>query len=127
MDTRAKIKNLPELRPLLVRDPWVILAGEFDPLTAEAAEFIEKKRLPGHRLLVVLRSNADELLSAEARAVLLAGLRSVDAVLVANPEDWNVLIRQMGPARVIEDLGSGGKRSEFEARVLARFGTATQA
>jgi hypothetical protein len=120
LDTRAKIKNLPELRTLLLRDAWVILAGEFDPLTAEAAEFIEKTRLPGHSLLVVLRSNSDELLSADARAILLAGLRSVDAVFVANPQDWSVLTLQMGSLPVLEEAGSYLKRCEFEGLVLAR-------
>ena len=127
MDTRAKIKNLPELRPLLVRDAWVILAGEFDPLTAEAIELIEKTRIPGHRLLVVLRSNSDELFSTDARAVLLAGLRSVDAVLVASREDWIVLTSQMGSVPIVEEAGGDRKRSEFEALVLARQRTAAQA
>jgi hypothetical protein len=120
LDTRTKIKNLSELRPLLVRDAWVILAGEFDPLTVEAIELIEKTRLPHHRLLVVLRSNTDELLSTDARAVLLAGLRSVDAVLVASREDWSVLTRQMGSVPIVGEAGGGRKRSEFEALVLAR-------
>lgn len=126
MDTRAKIKNLSALCPLLVRDAWVILAGEFDPLTAEAIELIEKTRLPRYRLLVVLRSNTDELLSPDARAVLLAGLRSVDAVLVASPEDWSVLTGQMGFVPIVEETGGGRKRSEFEALVLARQRVAIQ-
>ena len=113
-----------------MRDAWVSLAGEFDPLTAEAIELIEKTRLPHHRLLVVLRSNTDELLSTDARAVLLAGLRAVDAVLVASREDWSVLtrqMRQMGSVPIVEEADGGRKRSEFEALVLARQRMAVQA
>ncbi len=106
------------MRPLFSQGNWIIVAGEFDPVTAEVAGFFVKMRTRGRRLLVVLRSSAEELLSAEARAVLVAGLRSVDAVFIARDEDWRSVVAE-GSAPVVECDGSRW-RHDFEALVCRR-------
>jgi hypothetical protein len=126
LDTRAKIRNLSELRSFAAQSGWAILAGQFDPLTAETVERIENAILSGRKLLVVVRSAPDDLLSAEARAVLLAGLRAVDAVFIAETDEWRSLVGG-GPLAMLDDDGGACIRHEFEALVLARQEAAAQA
>lgn len=85
-------------------------------MTAEVAGLFANVRSGGRRLLVVLRSSEEELLSAEARAVLVAALRSVDAVFIACDEDWRLLVPE-GSVPVVE---CDGHRRDFEALVLAK-------
>jgi phosphopantetheine adenylyltransferase len=118
LDTRAKIRTREELRPLLAQGNWTILAGEFDPVTAGVAELFAKSRRAERKLLVVLRSSPEESLSAEARAVLVAGLRAVDAVFVAGDEEWRRFAAERS-VPVIEEDGARG-RQDFEALVCAR-------
>ena len=126
MDTRVKIKNLDELRSLVAEDRWTALVGAFDPLTAEAVETIERARTPGRKLLVVVRSEPDELLSAESRAILLAGLRSVDAVHVAETEDWRSVV-ESGSVSIVEQENPCRPRQEFRALVQAKQNASPEA
>ena len=84
MDTREKIftaENIPA-------GDWLAVAGWFDPLTVEQAQRIARLRSlkPQSRLLAVVLPGESTLLSAEARAALIAGLRHVAAVVIANIE-----------------------------------------
>ena len=89
-------------------------------MTAEVADFLANARSPGRKLLVVLRSNEEELLSAETRAVLVAGLRSVDAVFIARDKGWRSLAAE-GSVSLVENDGSHW-RHDFEALVLTKLG-----
>src|SRR5690242_6754748 len=102
---------------MLSQGSWTIVAGELDPVTAEVADFLANARSPGRKLLVVLRSNEEELLSAETRAVLVAGLRSVDAVFIARDEGWRSLAAQRSVPVVKDDASR--RRHDFEALVCA--------
>lgn len=117
MDTRGKIVSLDNVPPLLETGEWTVVAGLFDPLTlAQAQRVAAIEGEAGRRILAVVIPDADTLLSAEARAALMAALRSVDAVVIANPEQ----IR--GPhTRIHEDLVADRERSaEFVRFVLRR-------
>ena len=108
------------LSSLLADGSWTILAGEFDPLTKDSIDYVERVRAPGRKLLVAVESVPGELLSAEARAVLLAGLRAVDGVVILPPETSDILASVAGSLPVIHDPESLRRREEFEALVIAR-------
>ena len=110
MDTREKIRNLEDLRETLSRDTWTVAAGFFDPMTAEAAE-----RVAGRNLLVVVRPRDNELLSVEARAIMVAALRAVDAVLIETSREWRELVRRNPSARIDEDTVADLRRSQADS------------
>jgi hypothetical protein len=119
VDTREKIRNLEDVRETLSRDAWTVAAGFFDPMTAEAAERIAGLTAAGRNLLVVIRSRDNELLSVEARAIMVAALRAVDAVLIETSPEWRELVRRNPSARIDEDTAADLRRSEeFERLVL---------
>jgi bifunctional ADP-heptose synthase (sugar kinase/adenylyltransferase) len=120
LDTRQKIISPEGLSPLLAHGSWTILLGEFDPLTQDSVDYIERVRQPGRKLLVAVRSVPGELLNAEARAVLLAGLRAVDGVVILPQGNPDALTRFAGSVPVIHELESTRRRNEFDALVLAR-------
>jgi hypothetical protein len=119
LDTREKIKSLNDLRSLVADDQWTALVGVFDPFTADTVETIEHARTPGRKLLVVIRSEPDELLSAESRAILLAGVRSVNAVHVAETEKWRSVVENRSVPIVQEENPRCG-RQKFAALVQAK-------
>jgi hypothetical protein len=119
LDTRVKIKNLNDLRSLVSEDQWTALVGAFDPFTADTVETIERARTPGRKLLVVIRSEPDELLSAESRAILLAGVRSVNAVHVAETDEWRSVLEN-GSVPIVEEENPRHRRQEFAALVQAK-------
>lgn len=121
MDTREKIRNLEDLRVTLSRDAWTIVAGFFDPLTAEAAERVAGLAAGGRKLLVVIRPCGRELLSVDARAALMAALRSVDAVLIEASPEWRDLAQRNPLITIEEDAAADLRRAqEFERLVLDR-------
>ncbi|HXE12200.1 MAG TPA: hypothetical protein VN633_08775 [Bryobacteraceae bacterium] len=119
MDTRNKIKVWEKMAPALERGGWSIVAGEFDPLTASVAVRIASLSAPGFRLLVVIERGVDPLFDAASRAVLLAGLRNVDAVTIEPPAEWRAVAANAG-VRVHQDAEPGTGRREFEQQVAAR-------
>lgn len=121
MNTREKIRTLEELRPSLARDAWTVVTGRFDPLTAHVAEELQSLTSGGRKLLVVIQHHEDELLSADARAVLLAALRPVDAVLVEDSNDWREVAGRNSKAKLVEDAVADEARTQnFKALVLSR-------
>ena len=66
--------------------PVAVVACEFNVLRAEHARQIEafRETVPGHTLLAVVLPVTPELLSSRARAELVAGLRAVERVTVAD-------------------------------------------
>lgn len=119
MDTRKKIKTWEEMVPALERGGWSIVAGEFDPLTANIAVRIASLSEPGFRLLVVIERGVDPLFDTASRAVLLAGLRNVDAVTIEPPAEWRGVAANAG-VRIHEDAEPDADRREFEQQVAAR-------
>ena len=118
MDTREKIKTVHELHSLIAESPWSAFVGTFDPLTAESIDIIERARKAGRKFLVIIRPEPNELLSAESRAVLLAGLRFVDAVHIAVTNEWRSIV-DPSFLPVTEEENGGRMREEFAARIQA--------
>ena len=121
MDTRRKIVNAEAARELLQSGQWTVTAGLFDPLTATQARRVGALREPGRKLLVVILDQPDSLLGAEARAVLMAALRDVDAVLIAKPSMWLTVIPRNADIKIDEDSeGERLRSAAFIDFVLAR-------
>lgn len=80
MDSRSKIV-VPAQLPSGVR----VVSGYFDPLLAVHAEWIQGLG-GGAPLVVVVKEPAQPILSARARAELVAALRAVDFVVLDGPE-----------------------------------------
>ena len=77
MDTREKIITAAEAAQIA---DAMFVSGYFDPMTAaHAARIAELK--DGRKLVVLIATPADPILSARARAELVAGLRAVDYVV----------------------------------------------
>jgi hypothetical protein len=81
MDTREKIVSQEQLNQLLQQGNWVVLLGTFDPLTAEQTRRITDAVRNGCKLAVAIELGDEPLLPMEARALLVAALRNVDAVV----------------------------------------------
>jgi hypothetical protein len=118
LDTRKKVLALEAIPALVGAEEWTAVAGVFDPLTLTQAERLAAvaHRHAGQRILAVVVPDSAALLSAEARAALVASLRSVDAVVIAQPGE----IRRCG-LDVEEDARAERERSaEFIRFVLRR-------
>lgn len=120
MDTREKILPPRSLSQLLASGEWTLVAGFFDPLTE-----VQARRLAvlsqGRKLLAIVLESEDTLLAANARAALIAGLREVDAVIIAPPDDWRSLIPRRPGIEIIEDeAGERARSAEFVQFVLRR-------
>jgi hypothetical protein len=121
VDTRRKIQTLEDLRVSLTRDAWTIVAGRFDPVTADVAAQLQSLIAPGRKLLVIVQSSKGELLTSDVRAILIAALRPVEAVLVETSAEWRQIVKGNSAARVVEDPAVEQKREdEFRELVLNR-------
>jgi len=120
VDTREKIISEEQLPELLASGTWLAVVGRFDPMTAVEAERLAEFARLGKVLGIVLE-NEEALLPADARAVLVASLRDVSAVLVAHAQKWEALLPKSAALSVVEDLaGEGARRQEFIECVLNR-------
>lgn len=111
MDTREKILPLNQLDALFESGEWVIVVGQFDPLTAAQAKRLRVLHTPGSKLLAIVLESRDALLPGSARATLIAALRDVDAVTVAEPEQWRAAVPGEARVRVVEDREADEERS----------------
>jgi len=97
MDTRSKILTLAEAMEL--RPPGAVVAGYFDVLRAEDARELAAVR--HHPLLVAVLPLSNEVLSQRARAELVAALRVVDYVVIADCGDAERLIESLEPVEFV--------------------------
>jgi hypothetical protein len=120
VDTREKIVPLEQLHLLDPDTAWVAVVGLFDPLTLVQARRLAELRKNGHKLLAIVLEAEDVLLTSLARAVLVAALRSVDAVTISEHESW----RSMMPHHrfeIVEDMKAERTRTaEFINFILDR-------
>lgn len=79
MDTRTKIIDTARAAAAAASGATVV-SGYFDPLTAPVAERLARIKQAGVPLLVLIRTPSNAILSARARAELVAGLAVVDYV-----------------------------------------------
>ena len=79
MDTRAKIVDAGQAR-LIAAQGATVVSGYFDPLVASHAERLAELKNVDAPLLILIATPDDAILSARARAELVAGLAVVDYV-----------------------------------------------
>jgi hypothetical protein len=123
VDTREKIRSLQEAEHLLSAGSWIVVPGVFDPLTNVQARRLTEisDRARTHQLMAIVLKGRSTLLTAEARAALVAALRTVGIVAIADEHDWRSHIPQRENIRVIEDAEGEERRSaEFVEFVLER-------
>ena len=87
MDTREKIVPAEQLAAKLGSGEWLAVAGKFDPLTLDQAERLAQASSSGKAVLAVVEPGTNCLLPVEARAILVAALKSVQIVVVADAGD----------------------------------------
>ena len=120
--------RLNEIDPLLRSGEWVIAVGQFDPLTAAQASRLSALRMQGTKLLAIVLESRDALLPGEARATLIAALRDVDAVTVAEPEHWRSAVPSDARVRIVEDAQAEAARSaDFIRYIVDRQASASNA
>jgi hypothetical protein len=122
VNTREKIWPLEELAGRLAKDKsdWIVVGGLFDPLTTGEAEVFATHSRPGRKLLAFVLESPEPLLSAEARAILVAALREVSGVAIGTAEDW-LRLKAESRAAVVDELSAGRQRTaEFVEFVLQR-------
>jgi hypothetical protein len=121
MDTRTKILAANRVPGVLADGEWLAIAGVFDPLTVVQARRIAGFRRNARKLMAVVLQDEDALFAAEARAALIAGLREVDAVLIAPPERWRTLVPKNARVEIVEDIaGERARSADFVQFVLQR-------
>jgi bifunctional ADP-heptose synthase (sugar kinase/adenylyltransferase) len=97
VDTRSKIVNEGQLpRPI------TLVTGYFEVLRVEHLRALEKVRCgnPHLPLVLLVLQREGELVSQHARARVVAALRVVDYVLIADHEDPDAILVRLQPAAV---------------------------
>lgn len=121
MDTRSKIKPINDLHSVLAGSKWTAVIGFFDPLTAVQAKRLADAAKGDRRLLTIVLTAPDSLLPADARAALVAAVRGVSAVVIADSEEWRSTLPKTADVVVVDDLETDKRRSEeFVEFVLKR-------
>jgi hypothetical protein len=119
LDTREKIVPLENLAARLGKRQWLAVVGRFDPLTAAQAARVAELSGKGRPLLAVVEAGESCLLPVEARAVLVAALRSVELVVTACSAE----LKAYPQVEMLEDDDGERKRSaEFVEFVRRRQG-----
>jgi hypothetical protein len=116
LDTREKIVKLGDLPARLGNGRWIAVVGRFDPLTLAQAERVAKLNGGGGSILGVVETGEDCLLPVEARAALVAALRSVQLVVIAEAG----ALPAHGQMEVVEDDEGERKRSAEFARFIEK-------
>ncbi|HYW42244.1 MAG TPA: hypothetical protein VE959_05270 [Bryobacteraceae bacterium] len=111
MDTRSKILTLAEAQALA--RPVALASGSFDVLRVEHARELQdaRNRAAGGALLVVVLPSAAGLLGQRARAEMVAALRMVDYVVIADYDDLEPLIRELSPTTVVRLEAADARRT----------------
>lgn len=98
-----------------------MVAGLFDPLTALQARRLADFASNGRKLIAIVLDSEDALFSAEARAALIAALREVSAVAIANSSGWcGIVPDDRRIAFVVDPEGDRARTAEFIQFVLSR-------
>jgi hypothetical protein len=121
VDTRTKIVTADEAAVRIARNgrPARIVTGFFDPLLAEHAQRLEELAAPDRTLVALIRTPANALLSARARAELVAGVGVVDLVVIEEGE--NTLARLGGDEAVREESADERRARAFIEHVRTRY------
>jgi len=128
VDTRTKIKSWAEAGELIGSlshgtAKGVVVTGFFDPLLAEHALRLEEIASVRGRVIVALNDAPSVLLPVRARAELLAGLRSVDSVLLPPPGGLQAMLAGLPPDLIIrEETCDERRRENLIRRVRQKHG-----
>ena len=123
MDTRSKIISVPEAQTSLADGNWLVIAGYFDPLTLSVAQRFHSLVEHGRqeRVLAVVLTGTDPLLSIEDRSNLTAALREVDAVLAMSESELEEFLASVPGIRFVFDEHEERRNTEaFTAALLAK-------
>jgi glycerol-3-phosphate cytidylyltransferase-like family protein len=101
VDTRSKI--LSRDAALALPPPLTLITGYFDILRAEHARDLQQARdgAPAQPLMVVVLTGLNQILDPRARAELVAALRMVDYVVIADDGDGDIFIEALKPAQLV--------------------------
>jgi bifunctional ADP-heptose synthase (sugar kinase/adenylyltransferase) len=108
MDTRSKILTAAAALELEPR-PLAVVTGYFDILRAGHARDLGQVR--NHPLLVAVLPLAGELLPQRARAELVAALRVVDYVVIADDGDVERLVDGLRPVEFVRLEAADARRA----------------
>ena len=110
MDTRSKI--LTRNAALELAPPLTVVTGSFDLLCAgHAHDLVEARGFDPYPLLAVVLPGSRTLLDQRARAELVAALRMVDYVVIADDGDPEGLIAALQPAKLVRLEAVGERRA----------------
>ena len=114
---------MKDLHSVLADLKWTAVVGLFDPLTAVQGRHLADAANGGRKVLAVVLTAPDTLMTADARAELVAAVRGVDAVFVADPDTWQSAIPSNSDLTILDDLPAEKRRSaEFVKFILERQG-----
>jgi bifunctional ADP-heptose synthase (sugar kinase/adenylyltransferase) len=107
VDTRSKIVT-PEQLPR----PIALVTGYFDVLSLDHIRALDEMMFssPHFPIVVLVLQSAREFVSQRDRARMVAALRMVDYVLIADHEDPDVILERLRPAVVVR-LEAADRRS----------------
>ena len=121
MDTRSKILT-PDAARALPR-PLAVVTGYFDVLRAEHARELEaiRSRSGAPTLLALVLPFPGEVFDIHARARMVAALRVVDYVLIADELEPDALLEALRPQTVIHLEADDARRNrEIAERIRGR-------
>lgn len=102
---------------------WIAIVGFFDPLTAAQIKRLAAAAAGGRKVLAIVLTASDSMLTADARAALTAAVRGVDAVVIAGDQEWRSAIPHDADVTIIDDPEGEKRRSaEFVEFILERQG-----
>jgi hypothetical protein len=117
LDTREKIVPLDQLAVRLGDGRWLAVVGTFDPLTLAQADRLAELQAKGRSVLAVVEPGASCLLPVEARAILVAALKSVQLVVVASADS----VTRSAQIEVLrDDEGERARSAAFVEHVKGR-------
>jgi bifunctional ADP-heptose synthase (sugar kinase/adenylyltransferase) len=121
MDTRNKILTLAEAASL--PGPLAMVTGYFDVLRAAHVRALVAVRTSagGAKILAVVLPAPDEILAQRARAELVAALRVIDYVVIADAAEADRLADSLQPVEIVRLEAADARRArEFREHVHRR-------
>jgi bifunctional ADP-heptose synthase (sugar kinase/adenylyltransferase) len=111
MDTRSKILTLAEAASLA--GPLAMVTGYFDILRAAHIRDLDRvrRREGGAKLLAVVLPAPDEILPQQARAELVAALRMIDYVVIADDAAARRLAHSLEPVEIVHLEAAEARRA----------------
>jgi bifunctional ADP-heptose synthase (sugar kinase/adenylyltransferase) len=111
MDTRSKILTLAQAASLT--GPLAMVTGYFDILRAAHIRDLEalRQRAGGAKLLAVVLPAPGEILTQRARAELVAALRVIDYVVIADAAAAHRLADSLQPVELVRLEAADARRA----------------